>query len=168
VSDSNTLVSDARPVPGAGSGVLNAILWGGLTAGVLDILAAFLTLGIRGVSPIRVLQGIASGLVGRASFQGGLPTAALGLLLHFFIATTAAAVYVGASTKLPALVQRPFLFGPLYGVAVYFFMNYIVLPLSLAGRGTFTLRAFITGIVVHIFCVGLPIAYFARRGLRRR
>jgi len=56
-----------------------AILWGGLIAGTLDILAAFINSGLRGVSPTRVLQSIASGLLGADSlilmFCVGLPIA---------------------------------------------------------------------------------------------
>jgi hypothetical protein len=55
------------------------ILIGGLIAGTLDILAAFIQSGLRGVTPMRVLQAIASGLLGADSFQGGFATAALGL-----------------------------------------------------------------------------------------
>ena len=43
------------------SKALQAIAWGGLLAGVMDISAAFVTWGVRGVSPDLVLQSIASG-----------------------------------------------------------------------------------------------------------
>ena len=114
-------------VPAAGSPILPAILWGGLTVGVLDYLDATIFYGLaRGVAPIRIPQSIASGLLGRSAYQGGMTTAALGVVLHFFIATVMAAVYVAASRKLPALVRRPVPWGMAYGVAAYFVMNYIV------------------------------------------
>jgi hypothetical protein len=73
---------------------VQAILLGGFAAGTLDITAAFINSGLRGGSPARALQSIAGGLPGReATFQGGLKTAALGLALHFLIATTWAAFY---------------------------------------------------------------------------
>jgi hypothetical protein len=97
----------------------HAILWGGLIAGTLDILAAFINSGVRGASPTRVLQAIASGLLGRDAFSGGLATAALGLGLHFFIATMATAVYYAASRKLKALVDQPIVCGLAYGIPVY-------------------------------------------------
>lgn len=105
---------------------------------------------------------MASGLLGRASYSGGLATVALGMLLHFFIATTAAAVYVGTSFKLKALVKKAVPFGLAFGVAVYFFMREIVLPLSAARRGPFAW----VGMVGHAFCVGLPIALAARSAQR--
>ena len=66
------------------------IFWGGLIAGTLDICAAFLTAWLRaGVTPVRVLHFVASGLIGAAAFNGGARTAILGLALHFLIATGA-------------------------------------------------------------------------------
>ena len=134
-----------------------AILFGGLAAGVGD---SILALVLYRVSLVRIYQSIASGLLGRAAFDGGLATAALGLFLHFFIATTAAAVFVGASRFLPLLVRQPAPCGLAYGVAVYFFMKYVVLPLSAVARiGPFEPAAMIG----HALLVGLPIALLARR-----
>jgi hypothetical protein len=95
------------------SQALPVILWGGFSAGVLDISAAF----IRWGKPVRLLQGIASGLLGPRAFQGGKGTAALGLALHFFIAFSAAAVYYAASRRLAFLRQRALVWGMFYGVA---------------------------------------------------
>ena len=98
--------------------VLRGILAGGLVAGILDITDALVFHGLRGVSPVRILQAIASGLLGRDAFAGGAATAALGLSLHFVIAFGAAAVYGVASRRLSVLVERPWLAGPIFGLAV--------------------------------------------------
>jgi uncharacterized membrane protein YagU involved in acid resistance len=141
-----------------------AIFWGGLIAGTLDILAAFVNSGLRGVSPTRVLQAIAGGLLGADSFKGGFATAALGLALHFFIATTATAVYYAASRKLKVLVDQPIVCGLAYGIAVYLMMNLIVLPLSAVPfKPPHTLGAIFTALLILMFCVGLPIALVVRR-----
>ena len=140
-----------------------AILWGGLVAGALDATDGVVAYGFQGLNPIQVLQYIASGLLGPSSFQGGLATAGLGTLLHFFIAFVAAAVYVLASRLIPALNARPRLFGPVFGVAMFFFMNYGVLPLSAVGSAPFSLGMFLNGVFGHALFVGLPIALFARR-----
>ena len=140
------------------------IFWGGLIAGTLDICAAFLTAWLRaGVGPVRVLHSVASGLIGPAAFQGGAKTALLGLALHFLIATGATTVFYLASRKLRVLVERPIHFGLLYGVAVYLFMNFVVLPLSLIPRGAMTVSGFIIGLLTIMFCIGLPIALIVRR-----
>ena len=143
---------------------LQPILWGGLIAGTLDICAACLTAWLRrGVSPAAVLRFVASGLLGPAAFSGGAKTAVLGLVLHFLIATVATAVFYFASRKWLFLVERPIHFGLLYGVAVYLFMNFVVLPLSLVPRGPITVSGFVIGLLTIMLCVGLPIALIVRR-----
>lgn len=138
------------------------IIYGGSIVGVLDALDAMIFSGLRGVSPGRVWQFVASGLIGRASFNGGMKTVALGLLFHFLIAFILAAIYCGASLYLPTLVRRAVLWGLLYGVAVYFVMNYVVLPLSSAPPLRFSVASFLNGIIGHALLVGLPIALVER------
>jgi uncharacterized membrane protein YagU involved in acid resistance len=140
------------------------IFWGGLIAGTLDICAAFLTAWWRaGVGPVRLLQSVASGLLGSAAFTGGSKTAALGLALHFLIATIWTVVFYLASRKLRFLTERPIVIGLLYGIAVYLFMNFVVLPLSLVARRPATVSGRIIGVLTIMFCVGLPIVLIVRR-----
>jgi len=141
-----------------------AILFGALTVGVLDGLDAIIFFGLRGVAPGRIFQSIASGLLGRGSFQGGAAAVALGVLLHFTVALGIVATYHFASRRLPTLAQRPFLWGPLYGVAAYLVMNYVVIPLSAvpARAGAPPLPVVVNGVLIHMFGVGLPAALFAR------
>ena len=144
---------------------LSSILLGGLVAGAFDITYAMVISYLRkGISPIRVLQSVASGWLGPASFEGGMPTAALGLASHFFIALVAAAVYVLASGYLPILARQPFLCGAVYGAGIYAVMNYVVLPLSrVPPRPAPALIVWTTGLLVHMFLIGVPIALAARR-----
>jgi hypothetical protein len=156
----------------ASSGTLRAILWGGLLGGGADAIYAMVYFGFLGASPVRIWQSVAGGLLTRErSVAGGLPTAALGFAIHFFIAFTAATIYVLASKKLPVLVQRAVLCGSLYGLWIYVFMNSVVIPLSALPprkaswiQPTFT---FFSGLVVHMFGVGLGIALPARRAALR-
>lgn len=142
-----------------------ALLLGALTVGVLDILDAFIFFGIRGVPPLRILQAVASGVVGReAAVAGGLGTAALGVLLHFFIAFVIVAVFYAVSRKLPILTQHPIVLGALYGIAVYFIMTLVVVPSSAIGavRKLPSLPVLINGLLIHALGVGIPAALFAR------
>lgn len=151
-------------LPRKGSETYKIILLAGLVAGVLDLTAAVVTTILRGREPRRMLQSIASGLLGLDSYNRGLKTAALGVVLHFIIATGAAAVFYAASRKLTFLVRQPIISGLIYGIAVYFFMNLVVLPLSaFPHKVTFPLSSLIIGLVVHMLCVGLPIALVVRR-----
>lgn len=141
-----------------------AIFWGGLACGVLDITQACVAWGIQNhARPSRIFQAVAAGLLGPQSFQGGTKTAILGGFLHFLIAFIWAAIYYIASRKLTILVDRPVLFGLLYGEFVWLMMNFVVIPLSQTHRGPFTAAAIITGPIGHLFLVGLPIALAVRR-----
>ncbi len=140
-----------------------AILWAGLIAGIMDITAAFVVYGFFGATPLRILQGIASGLLGPSAHEGGLATAVLGLVCHFTIAFGAAAVFFLLSRVMAFLTRQFVLAGVLYGIAVYFFMGRVVIPLSRAHRNPFSLKMMIIGITIHIFCVGLPISTTVKR-----
>jgi hypothetical protein len=139
-----------------------------LLVGTLDITYAIVFSYFRsGTSPERLLQSVAAGWFGRdAAFAGGAPTAAAGLGFHYFIAFTITAIFFAAASRLPMLIGRPGLVGPLYGIGVYVVMNWVVIPLS-------RIKAFphpatvvlISGLLVHMFLIGLPIAIGARRAL---
>jgi uncharacterized membrane protein YagU involved in acid resistance len=145
------------------SHAVTAVFWAGLACGVLDLTAALVTWGLKGVPPPRLLQGIAAGLLGKRSFDGGWETAVLGAACHFFIAFSAATVFYLASRQISWLTQRPFLSGPLYGVAVYLVMYWIVMPLSASPPRAFSWAATFLAIATHIVCVGSPIAFVISR-----
>ena len=148
-------------------GVCLAALVGGLAAGALDILYAFTLYGLRGVPPERILQSVASGLLGRAAYAGGLWTASLGAVLHGAIAIVMAATYAVASLRFPVLREQALACGAAYGLVLFFAMNYVVVPLSLAvPRGPPPSPAWELGLAAHIALVGIPIALAARWALR--
>ena len=145
-----------------------AILAGIVAVAVLDILEPIIFYGFRGVAPIRIFQSVASGLLGREAYAGGIPSALLGAGLHVFIASVVVIVYWLASRRLPVLTERPLLCGVLYGLAVYAVMNFVVIPLSAIGGGLRVpqLPALLNGIFAHVVCVGPPSAFAARAALR--
>ncbi len=142
------------------------VLLGGLVAGSFDITYACTFWYLkRGVLPSRVFQSVASGLLGDASFTGGWRTAALGLALHYFIATSMAVTYYLFARRWSDLWEKPFVYGPMYGVLLYGIMNYIVVPLSAANPGSRNLLWVLLSIAVHAFLIGTPCAIFARRAM---
>lgn len=159
---------DARPA--AMHSKLSAVATGGLIAGALDISYAIIFSNLRsGVSPMRLLQSVASGLAGRQAYAGGVTMAALGLGLHFFIALSMATAYVLAARSVPVLVRRPIVCGAAYGVLLYAFMNLVVIPLSrVPPRTSFPLVVLVSGLLVHMFFIGVPIALAARRAYAPR
>ena len=142
---------------------LFTILAGGAIAGTLDIAFAFTFAGMHGASPLRVLQFIASGLLGKAAFAGGWSAGALGAFCHYFIITVSTSFYLVASRHITALIRHPFFCGSLYGVAIYLVMNFIVVPLSAVPTRSYTLEGVVGDLASHLFFVGLPIALLVRR-----
>ena len=144
--------------PLAKRNALRAIAAGGLIAGTLDLTQACILFGAK------VPLVIAGGLLGRQALQGAAATYLLGVLLHFFIAFSATAIYYAASRRLVFLTEHPLVCGLFYGGAVEVVMGYIVLPLSaLHDRGPYELHDILQGLIVHMVVVGLPIAYSVRR-----
>jgi len=140
-----------------------AILLGGLIAGVLDLTAACVNSGLNGVSPVRVFQAIASGLLGAESYKGGAWTAVLGVFLHFIIAFGATVVYFVVSRKFRFLINQAIISGVIYGIAVFWFMQLVVLPLSAFQRkNPFEIKSIVIGLIIHMLFVGLPIALVVR------
>ena len=147
------------------SRALRPILLGGLIAGTFDISYAWIySYVVRRTSPIRILQSVASGALGAKAFTGGLKSAVLGLAFHFLIALTAAAVYYLASRELRFLITQAIICGVIYGIGIYLFMNFVVLPLSaIPFKMSYPLASLIGGLLIHMLGIGLPIALVVRR-----
>ena len=148
------------------SRALPAIGFAGLIVGILDITSAFVIAELKGTGSIRMLQGIASGLLGPRSFEGGMATAGLGLAIHFLIAFTAASVFYAASRKLTFLTQHAVTSGLLYGIAVYLSMYWIVVPLAFVNARHSVSRD-VTAVIIHMLLIGLPISLIVRWHSRR-
>ena len=149
--------------------VLETILYGGLVVGILDGLFALVFYGlIMGGKPVRIFQSIAAGVLGRSSYEGGIRTLFLGILLHFVVASCIAAVYYLASLKVPFLINHAVVCGLVYGMLAYLGMKNLVIPLSAIGRRSPlpSLPVFLTEIVGHALLVGLPIALLARQSAK--
>ena len=77
-----------------------------------------------------------------------------------------AAVFVIAAARLPVLRRPWFPVGVIFGVLVWLAMAFVVVPLSASPLpGPDSLMAVVKPVVIHIPCVGLPIAWIARRVL---
>lgn len=139
-----------------------------LLAGTLDILYAIGFSYLRsGTRPARVLQSVASGALGRAAYDGGTATAALGLAFHFLIAFIITAIFFAPAAAIRSLTGRPLLIGAVYGLGVYVVMNFVVIPMSRIGHRPLPAAiVMITGVLVHMFLIGAPIAFGARRAFR--
>jgi hypothetical protein len=139
-----------------------AIAVGGVVAGALDLTQAMILFGKN------IPLAIAGGLLGPRAFQGGAGIYILGVLLHFFIACSAAAIYFAVSRKLRFLTEYPVACGLSFGAAVELVMTLVVLPLSaLHAMGPYTYRDLVSGFLVHMVVVGLPISFSMWRFARQ-
>jgi hypothetical protein len=89
----------------------------------------------------------------------------LGLACHFLVAFCASAVFYLAARKLKFMARQAIPAGIAYGIVVYTVMQAVVIPLSRIGRLPFSLSGTVTGVLIHIVCVGLPISLWMRRFL---
>ena len=148
---------------------LRYVAWGGIAAGTLDLIYICTLYAFKGVSPVRILQSIAAGWLGRdAAVAGGSATALLGFFSHFGIALTMAYAYYAVSRHRKILIEHPVRYGALYGLALYAAMTYVVVPLSAAGGPAPPAWQWINlaHIAAHVVLVGITCALAARLALR--
>lgn len=149
-----------------GGGRAKWLALGTLAAGTFDLVFASAFWAIRAdVPPIRIGQSIARGVLGDASYDGGVSTAVLGVILHFLIIAGMMAAYFLVARRMPVLVRRWLPLGILYGLWLYVAMNYIVVPLSAAGEGSHNALWVGLSVLVHVL-IGLACAWCSRLALR--
>lgn len=147
---------------------LQAILVGGVIAGTLDIAFALCFAAYNGVPAPRLLQSIASGLLGNAAYAGGPGTAALGLGLHFAMACLLAGLFLLVARQAPLVTRHPVLSGIAFGAVVFLVMRLVVLPLSAFPHPvTFKPLATTLDLLSHTLLFGVPIALAAMQACRQ-
>jgi hypothetical protein len=152
---------------------LRPILYAGAVVGVLDITAACIhAYAAHAFGPVRVLKGVAGGLLGRSALEGGFATAALGLAMHFTMALTMTTIFYALSQRfpLPQKLGGVVAVGLLYGAAVFAVNNFGTAPLLSWVRSLYLHTPILfkppmgwPQLVIHLFCVGLPIALVMHR-----
>lgn len=159
------LVSTAT-IPPRRTYPLAYVLAGGLVAGTLDIVFATSFWGLKADVPgQRILQSVASGLLGRVAFDGGLQTATLGLVLHYLIALCMALAYYVVARRWPMARDLPVRAGAIYGFFLYLLTILVVIPLSAAQSASRDPVWIGLSLAVHMLLIGIPIALFVRQGL---
>jgi hypothetical protein len=137
---------------------LKTSIYAGLIAGTIDIGAACT---INQVGPVPILRFIASGLLGTP-----LPhepwVYCLGMVLQWLMSIIIAAIFVLASSRIPALLRNWVAAGIAYGIVVYFVMTFVVVPLSRAKSGHVTMISFAENLAAMIV-FGLIVSYIAQR-----
>lgn len=117
----------------------------------------------------QLFQGVASTVLGKRAFEGGTPTALLGVLMHFGVAFGWSAVFlflVMRSRRVGDLLASRngvAKVASLYGPFIWLVMSLVVIPLLLHRPPAINFRWWVQ-LIGHIPFVGLPIvASIARR-----
>ncbi len=134
-----------------------------LVAGTLDIVEAMAFNGVRGMSPEKLLQVIASGALGAMALRAGMAAAVRGLAIHYGITLAWAALFVVASLWVAALRKHAVISGLLYGLLIFVVMNFVVLPHShVVGEPALRGWVAVNAVGALMACMGLPIAIVSR------
>lgn len=145
-------------------GFLKAVVYGGLLGGAGDLAFALAFAGTRGTPPMELLQVIASGVFGKAAFDGGATMALAGAVFHFAISLIWAAAFVAFSSRFAGAIARPPIAAIAFGIVVFFAMRLAVLPLSaFPFPVTFKPLAWGLDLLSHVFLFALPIVSAAKR-----
>ena len=136
-----------------------------LVCGTLDILLAVALTLMRGREPADMLRFVASGPFPGATGMGAAGSI-LGLLVHYALMAIMVAVFVVAARSRPAMLDKPLLWGLIYGLITYVAMNLIVLPLRFPAAWPPKPLSIGTQLFAHIALVGWPTAFITRRYLR--
>lgn len=149
---------------------LASVLKAGAVVAILDGLFAILLYSVivRSTTAPRIFQGIASNLIGKGAFDGGAPTVALGVLLHFTVAYTWTTVYYVALRTFASLrdvISAPAgkaFVGVALGATIWLVMDFVVIPLTGGKPAPPSGWRFSVQLVWHMIAVGPPIVAIVR------
>lgn len=157
-------MTGARVVPARTAA--GRILGTGVVVAALDflyVLVRWVWLG-HVLTVEQLAQSIATGVLGRAAFDGGVGTALLGVALHLTIACGWTLVFFLVTARVPPLralvttTRGQVLAGLLWGPLVWLLMDFVVLPLSLARPTPTTSPTFYINLLQHALMIGLPMS----------
>ena len=159
----------------APTSMASRILRAGLLTGVMDgMFSSILSVAFYDSSATRLFQGVAGVLIGaQPAMDGGVPTALLGLLMHFAVAFAWSILFVMVCLRLAwlrnliASKHGVLKVAALYGPFIWSFMSLVVIPLLIQRPPSITTRWWIQ-FFGHIPFVGLPIVAMAKQHPDRR
>jgi hypothetical protein len=142
----------------------STIIKSGLIVGTLDITFACISAYMRAsMLPYNLIKFVASGVYGKAAFEGGSDMVAMGLLFHYCIAFAFTILFFYAYPYIVLLHKNWVVTGVLYGAFVWSVMNLIVLPMTHVAQSPFNFTRAAIGMSILIIAIGLPLSYLANR-----
>ena len=169
---------------------IKPILLATLIAGLLDASGAMIHLKINvpNANPLLIWRAVAGGAFGDTARSGNLfPWVIVGILFHFLIVFLFTSFFFFICSRIKALQKNSIVVGLLYGIFIWTVMNFVVLPLSniksqnkmwtiistngklhAVFQGNSNVKQMIIGIIIIMFCVGLPISLIIGNYYRKR
>jgi hypothetical protein len=161
------------PYPSSNRHLVFCLVRAGLLTGIVDgLFSTVLSVAFYHSTVARLFQGVAAVLLGSGALNGGAPTVALGILMHFGVAFGWSAVFLFLVLRWPwvrAVLTSPFgvlKVALLYGPFIWIVMSLVVIPTLTHRAPTITIRWWIQ-LIGHIPFVGLPIVASSLRTTRR-
>lgn len=133
----------------------------GFFAGTLDILSAIIFLASG--HAVAVFRHIAKAALGNSALEGGLPVIILGAIFHYMIAYCFSTGYFLVYPHIPFLKKLNIISGLLYGIYIWAFMNYLVLPLTFDPPNHATFQNSWKSIVILMLAIGMPVSWITRK-----
>lgn len=146
-------------MPMAASNKAITIIWVSLLAGTCDITSAFII--NYHTSPLVIFRYIASAVFGKAAFTGGSQMIWWGVLFHYVIAIAFSVCLFMLYPHIKKLLPNKYMIALIYGIVIWLFMNFLVLPLTNVPKQHFKTYGVITGILALIICIGLVVSLAA-------
>ncbi|MBS0217139.1 MAG: hypothetical protein JSR63_03040 [Proteobacteria bacterium] len=152
--------------PGIGRIARYAIV-GGIVLGCVDILFAWLFWRGQGLTIPGVFQSVARGIYGKQAASLGNTSVAVGVFCHFSIAIGMVCAWIVFVSRKPAFNRHWIPWGALYGLLLYLFMNFVLLPMTPVGWPKFANPTWIGASVGMHLLFGVWCAWCGSRYLSR-
>jgi hypothetical protein len=148
---------------------LSRLVRAGLLTAISDgLFSSILSVAFYHSTVQRLFQGVASTLLGSEAFNGGIATAALGVLMHIGVAFGWSAVCLFLFTRsrgIRGTLTSPYgvvKVASLYGPFVWMVMSLVVIPLLVHRPPTIGIRWWVQ-LIGHIPFVAVPIVWAIAR-----
>jgi hypothetical protein len=152
---------------------VSRLLRAGLLTGVIDgLFSSILSVVFYRSTASRLFQGVASVLLGDEAFNGGTPTAVLGVLMHLGVAFAWSALFLFLVVRwswIRGVLASPYgvvKVASLYGPSIWIVMSLVVIPLLTHSPTTIGTRWWVQ-LIGHFPFVGIPIVASIGRGFPR-
>jgi hypothetical protein len=143
---------------------LQTMAWAAAIAGITKLLAMLLLFGmLQGNDPAKVLQFISSGFMGEQAFDGGFITIAAGVVFHLAVVFALVWFLFVIYPVIPLAGRSRWLTGLVYGILIWSFMTFIVLPLSYAPQPSFGNLLNVLLLISDVLLLGMPMALIIGR-----